>query len=223
MRAKQILFGLAAILAINGCGGALTARGIAQVRAISAVSNPALIDVFTDFNLVAVGLTNGNGGGYSSQTATLLSLGVRQTGSTSTIVSGDLNAGVNNKYTIFPHQVTSNTVGIIVLEDNAASPGSTKFMLRLVHLNRNLDEVDLYFVDPDADLSASTPTISGLDFQQASGYIELTAGIQKEIVITEAGTTNVIGTSTTLTPAAGSIRTMMMFDNGNPAVNIYSD
>lgn len=223
MRAKTILLGIAAILAVNGCGGALTARGIAQVRAISAVSNPALIDVFTDFNLVAVGLQNGGGGGYSSQTASLLTLGVRQTGSTTTIASGDLNAGVNNKYTIIPHQTGSSTVGIIALSDDAATPGAAKFMFRFVHVDRNSDAVDVYFLNPDEEPADGTPIISSLDFQEASGYLELTAGIQKQIVLTDAGTTTVIGDPILLTPATGSKRTFMLFNDGGPAVNAYSD
>lgn len=223
MRAKYILLGIAAIIAVNGCGGAVTARGIAQVRAISAVSNPGLIDVFTDFNLVAVGLQNGGGGGYSSQTADVLSLGVRQTGTTTTIATGNLNAGVDNKYTVIPHQTGSSTVGIIALADDAATPGTTKFMFRFVHVDRNTDGVDVYFLNPDDEPADGTPIISNLDFQEATGYLELAAGTQKQVVLTEAGTTNVIGDPILLTPASGSKRTFMLFNNGGPAVNIYAD
>ena len=217
------MLGIAAVIAAYGCGGAVTARGLAQVRAISAVSNPGLIDVFTDFNLVAIGLENGGGGGYSSQTASFLSLGVRQTGTTTTIASGDLNAGVDKKYTVIPHQTGSSAIGIIALADDAATPGATKFMFRFVHVDRNSDAVDVYFLNPDEEPIDGTPIISNLDFQEATGYLELTAGIQKQIVMTEAGTTTVIGDPILLTPPTGSKRTFMLFNDGGPAVNIYSD
>lgn len=223
MRARHLFFAAAVLISTWGCGGSVTARGIAQIRAISAVTNPTAIDVFTDFNIVAIGLTNGSGAGYGSQPATLLSVGVRQTGTTASIASGNIQAEVGGKYSLIPYQTGTSTVGILALDDSVSAPGAVKFKVRLVHVDRNVGLVDLYFVDPDADLSESTPVLTNVNYQTATGYVELDAGIQKEIVVTQAGTTNVIGNIISATPSSGAVHTLMLLDHSGPALNIYND
>ncbi len=223
MRARHVLLVAAALVAAYGCGGAVTARGVARIRAISAVSNPPAIDVFTDFNAVALALTNGSGIGYGSQPATFLSVGVRQTGTTTTIASGNLQADVDGKYTLIPYQTGTSTVGILTLDDSTAAPGSVNFKVRLVHVNRNLGPVDLYIVDPDAELDESTPVLTNVNYQTATGYIELAAGLQKVIVLTQAGTTTEVGNVINATPSFGAIRTIMLLDNSGPTLNLYND
>ena len=223
MRARHVFLAAAALVMAYGCGGSVTTRGIAQIRAISAVTNPSVIDVFTDFNIVAIALTNGSGVGYGSQPANSLSIGVRQTGTTTTIASGDVQAEVGGKYSIIPYQSGSNTVGILVLDDSVSDPGAVKFKVRLAHVDRNVGPVDLYIVDPDSDLSESTPVLTNVTYQTATGYIELDAGIQKEIILAQAGTTNVIGNVITTTPGSGAIHTLLLLDNSGPALNIYND
>ncbi|MBC8065411.1 MAG: DUF4397 domain-containing protein [Chlorobia bacterium] len=223
MRAKHLISGLALILVFAGCGGSVTSRGVAQLRAISAVSNPTRIDVFTDFNLIASDLTNGEGAGYSNQTATQLTLGVREFGETQTLASGNLDAAPGEKFTILPHQTGNSTIGILAIADNATTPAAGKFKLRLVHVDRLVGGVDVYVVNPGADLSLETPVLANVVFQKATAYVELTAGIQKDIVITSTGTTNQLGNLISLTPANGSIRTLMFFDSSGPALTLYSD
>lgn len=223
MRARHVFFAAAALIAAYGCSGSVTARGIAQIRAISAVSNPASIDVFTDFNAVALALTNGAGAPYGSQPATFLSVGVRQTGTTTTIASGNIEAGVNGKYSLIPYQTGASTVGILALNDSTTAPGAVSFKVRLVHVNRNLGPVDLYIIDPDAELHESTPVLTNVNYQTATSYIELGAGIQKEIVLAEAGTTNEVGNVINATPASGAIHTLILLDNSGPILNIYND
>lgn len=225
MRAKHLLFGLVAGIAVAGCGGSLTNHGIAQIRAISAVTNPTRIDVFTDFNLVASDLVNGEEADYSNQTATFLSIGVRQFGTTQTIASGNLTPGVGQKYTIVPYQAGANAVALAILSDNEPAPAAGKFKIRLTHVDRLVAGVDLYYVDPDADLSEETPVVTNLNYQNATGYVELNAGLAKELVITLAGTTTVVGNEIALTAPDGAFRTLLLLDNGvaGAALNIYID
>ncbi len=210
-------------IAAFGCGGSVTNRGIAQVRAISAVSNPSSIDVFTDFNVVALGLGNGEGAVYSSQPAASLALGIRQSGTTTTIASGNLEAGVNGVYSIIPHQTSASTVGIIALLDNASAPTGANAKARLVHVDRNIGSVDLYYLDPDGELADATPVITNINFQQASGYVDLVAGLQKQLILTRTGTKTVVGSAVALTIPSGSVRTLLLLDDSGPQLNIYAD
>jgi hypothetical protein len=223
MRANQIFIGcLLAIFAI-GCGGSLTNHGIAQLRAISAVTNPSAIDVFTDFNLVATNLHVGEGSQYSNQTASDLAVGVRQFGDNQTIVAGNISLGVGDKATLIPYQTGAATVGLMGFLDDATTPAVGKFKLRVIHADRFIGLVDVYFAAPGADLSLETPIITNLNFEEGAGYIELNAGIPSEITITQAGTVNVIGTPLQLTPPSQAVRTLILMENGGPVLNIYND
>lgn len=193
------------------------------MRAISAITNPAAIDVFTDFNLVATNLTNGQISGYSNQQADLLNVGIRQFGETETLVSGVVDAGVGEKYTLIPHQTGAASWAIIALPDNIDAPAANQFKVRLTHVDRFTGLVDLYFVDEGADLTLETPVATGIGFQSDTGYFSLPGGVQKEFVLTLAGKKTVVGNSIVLTPVAGSVRTLLLLDNGTPALNIYTD
>lgn len=223
MRAKVVIFGLF-LLTILGCGGgALTTRGIAQLRAISAVTDPTSIDAFTDFNIVGTSLEVADATGYSNQTANLLTLSIRQTGTTNTLASATLNAGVDEKYTMFPYQTGASTVGILVAGDNTSAPAAAKCKVRFVHVDRLVGNVDVYYVDPDADLTEEDPVFINIPYQGGSGYIELDAGLQKEIIVTNAGTTNQVGNLISLTIPSLGVRTLLFLESSGPKLNIYTD
>ena len=193
------------------------------MRAISAITNPPAIDVFTDFNLVGFDMENGEISGYSNQQATLLAVGIRETGQTNTLVSGNVNPAPGQKITLVPHQTSANTYAIIALDDTTDAPSANMFKVRVVHVDRFTGPVDLYYVDPGADLSQETPVVTDLTFQNNTDYFELPGGLQKEFVLTEAGTTNVVGNSIVFTSPVGGVRTLVLLDNGTPALNIYQD
>jgi hypothetical protein len=223
MRAKYFLIGLLGLAAIGGCGGSVTTRGVAQIRAISAVTNPARLVVFTDFNIIGSDMSVGDVTGYGNQTATLMSIGARQFGTTQTLASVNLEPAVGEKFTILPFQNTLNSIGILVFQDGAAAPAAGKFKVRLGHVARLTGNVDLYVVGPGANLSQETPVATNLAFQNATGYLELTAGQPREIILTQTGTVNQIGNSIALTPAVASIRTLVLLESNGPKLNIYED
>jgi hypothetical protein len=223
MKAKHFLFGLLGLVVIAGCGGSVTSRGIAHIRAISAVTNPSRIDVFTDFDIVGSDLTNGEGVPYDDQPSGNLSVGVRQFGTSTTLASGNIAIDVNDKVTLIPYQTGSNTIGILGFLDGTAAPGATKFKARIVHVDRFVGAVDVYFEDPDADLADKTPILAGLNFEGSTGYLELDAGIQKEFILTQAGTKTPIGNALAITGGNGALHTILLLDNSGPALNLYND
>ncbi len=222
MRAKVIVFGLLA-LTILGCGGAVTNRGIAKLRALSAVTTPTSIDAFTDFDIVGTGLEVNNITSYTSQAANNLTVAVRESGQTGTLASASLAAEVDGKYTMIPYMTGLSTVGILLANDTIDLPAVSKGKFRFVHVDRLIGNVDVYYVDPTADLTEETPIFSNVPYQGITNYVELSAGIQKEIIVTNTGTVNQVGNTISITAPSQAVRTLLFLDKGGPSLHIYTD
>ena len=223
MRTISTIVAAALGLLLFGCGGDTGTSGFTQLRAISAVSVPNQIDVFSDFNTIGANLSNGAASGYSSHPAGTINLGMRQSGTTQTILTGSMTGLLNQRHTIIPHQTGTNSWAMIALVDDAAPAPVTKFRLRLVHVERFEGDVDVYFVEPGADLSTEVPIVTDLPFQTSTGYIELDAGDPMEIRITRANTLEEIGNIVAFTPPGASARTLMIFDDAGTRLQLYTD
>lgn len=223
MRAKQILLAALAALTLAGCGGSVTTDGIAKMRAMNFLITPSSVDLFTDFNLIAFNLGTGQGSAYSLQTASFLTIGVRQSGTTTTIASTNLNAGRDNNYTVVSYPNASNVPALITLLDDFTAPASAKFKIRLIHVDRLIGNVDLYVTAPGADLSTATPIASNISFTGATNYIESAGGSAISIRITNTGTTNLVGQEILITPPVGSFRTVVLYNDSGAKTTFFSD
>jgi hypothetical protein len=217
-----ILAAFASVIAL-GCGGAALSSGTAQLRTISAINSPAAVDVFTDVGAVATNLTVGEASGFSSHAAQIIGVTVREAGTSNILVSGSLNLNVNQRYTLYPYQAGSSTYDMIALVHNAGLPIPGKFRLRLVHVDRFSGPVDVYFAPSGANLALETPVIQNRSFESASGYVDLDSGVSRDITVTEAGTTNIVGSPISINAGSGTARTVVLYDDGSDTTSIYSD
>ncbi len=216
--------GLVAVCVAAGCGGAVTSNVTAQFRVVSAATNPGVLDVFTDSDVLANGIGASGFTNYFNQNTSLMTIGVRQTGNNQTLASTGFFPVPGEKYTILPYQATSSNLGLTILGDSTGAPAAQKIKLRFIHVDRLEGAVDVYLVAPQSDLSLSTPILTSRSFESFSNYIELPAATTaKEIVITDAGTINQVGNSITFTPTAGMIRSFMFTENSGPKLYFYTD
>jgi hypothetical protein len=220
---KHLIVLAIALTVAWGCGGAALSSGTAQLRAISAIDSPALIDVFTDIGPVATNLGVGQVSSFSFHPAQVLGVTVRQAGSSTSIVSGSLNLGSNQRYTLFPYRTGSSTYDMIALVHNAGTPPAGKFRLRAVHLDRFVAAVDVYFAPVGANLSLETPIVQNLAFETTSPYIQLDANVARQITFTQAGTTNPVGDPISVTAGSATAKTALLYDDGGDASGLYSD
>jgi hypothetical protein len=223
MKAKFLVVLTSALLALVGCGGSVTSQGIANVRGVSLTSSPAQVDIYSDFNLIGFGLSIGQVSPYSLQQANLLSVGVRQTGNTGALDSVNANFANATKYTVFAYPVGASALGLFILTDTTTAPAAGKFKLRLVHLDRLQTGVDVYFTDPDTDLTLESPVMQNVAFEDATAYVELLAGVSKQVRLTKTGTTTQVGSSINFTPVIGATQTLAYYDNSGPTVTLYTD
>jgi hypothetical protein len=71
--------------------------------------------------------------------------------------------------------------------------------------------VDVYVTAPGADLATATPALTGVEFGDASDYLEVPAG-DYQVRVTPAGTKTVAIDSGALTLSGGQVRTVIAVD-----------
>jgi hypothetical protein len=148
---------------------------------------------------------------------------VRPAGSSNAILSGSLNLGVNQRYSLYPYQTGSSTYDLIALIHNAGTSAQGKFKLRCLHLDRFTANVNIYYAADGADLTQEVPIIQDLAFESNSGYVELDANLARVLTITLTGSTSPVGSAIPINVGAGNARTLLIFDDGDASAALYSD
>jgi uncharacterized protein DUF4397 len=182
------------------------------------------VDITVDGKSVATDLAFGSvapSSGYTTVTAGNRTLEVFDTGTTSNpLINSNVSFSSQKQYTVLASGPVASIAAVVLTDDNTA-PSSGNIKLRVVHdsfagvshdcgTNNQTCPLDIYIVTPGTDITSVSPTISGLEYQQASGYQSLTADTY-EVIVTDAGTKNrTIDQSYAL--AAGQIRTLVVVD-----------
>ena len=83
-------------------------------------------------------------------------------------------------------------IGALVLTDDDR-PVGTEAKLRVVHASPAAGDVDLYLVEPAADITDIDPTLPGVPFLADSGYLSVPPGSYDVIVTPEGSKTPAIG------------------------------
>ncbi|MCC7228781.1 MAG: DUF4397 domain-containing protein [Fimbriimonadaceae bacterium] len=223
MRVRQFFFFGLVATALVGCGGSVTSNGIANIRGINASSSPALVDLFTDFNLIGFSIPSGQASQYSLQQAQLLTIGVRQTGTTTTIGSANFQPDPKTNYSVVFYPTGASAWSFLFLQDSVTAPAATKFKLRLINTNLGGGTVDVYFTDPDTDLTLETPVFDNIPFTGVTASIDLAAGIAKQIRITPGNSTTPIVPAINLTGVSGATHSLLLWNSAGPKATLLTD
>lgn len=97
----------------------------------------------------------------------------------------------------------------MVLDDSESEPDDTQYRVRVVHAATQAGAVDVYVVDAGAGIGGATPVQAGATFG-ASFSVLRPVGTASDLVITEAGTTTPIATTTIAAPSAPQARTYVL-------------
>jgi hypothetical protein len=209
-----------AILSIlaTGCGGN------SQVRVVNAISDaPVNYDLaingttlFSDVGFESVSPASG----YQSVSSGS-EIEFFQTGTTTPVVDASVHLQSSKQYTVvamgyYGDSSGADAPGLVVLADDNTLPKAGDTEVRIVHASPSAPgSVDVYVVPTGTDISSATPTISGLMFEQASGYQSLSAAtyayVLYTVIVTPSGSkTPFINQGYTL--SAGQIRTLVLVD-----------
>ena len=197
-----------------------------QVRVVHAISDGPALDinvnttkVFTD---IAFGGVQPTPPAYTKVASGSDSLEAVDTGTTTAVIANtSASLSGSSQYTVlltgFLNGTGANAPTFNLITDNNAAPTSGNVEIRIIDGSANTPQggFNVYIVPLGANIGTLTPQISGLLIGQASSYQSLNiTGNMYEVIVTPNGTqTPYINQTYTIT--AGSIRTLVIVDNGN--------
>lgn len=209
--ARGVLF--AAALSSIGCDdddNPVAPAATAQLRVVHASPDAPNVDVLLDNTLALNNVAFKGSSAYLPAPSGTRNLKVRAAGTTTTVIDANANLAAGGAYTVL---ATGRAASIapLVLEDNLTAPAAGNIKLRLVHASPSAGNVDIYVTAPNADLTATTPTLTNVPFRAASAYLEVPAGTYR-VRITPTGTKTVAIDVNNVTLTAGQIRTAVAVD-----------
>ncbi|HYD54809.1 MAG TPA: DUF4397 domain-containing protein [Gemmatimonadaceae bacterium] len=182
----------------------------AQLRVVHASPDAPNVDVLVDGTVALTNVPYRAASSYLAAPVGARNLRVRPTGTTTVVIDASANLVEGRAYTVL---ATGRVASLapLVLQDDLAAPAAGNVRLRLVHAAPAAGNVDIYVTAPTADLAAATPTLSGVAFRAASGYLEVPAGTYR-VRIVPAGTKTVAIDVNNLALTAGQVRTAIAVD-----------
>ena len=161
-----------------------------------------------------------NTANYAAVLSGTRSLVLKRTADTTvTVATLSFTVGASEDRTVYAiGGAAASPVTAFVTTDTNSTPAAGQVRVRLVHLAPTAGTVDVFVTAPGADLAAATPTLSGVAYRGASGYLTIPAGTY-QIRVVPAGTAaaaraaNVaINVASLALPALGN-RTIVAADN----------
>ncbi len=202
---------LGAVLAITGCGSSSN-----QLRVLQGSPFQSSVNVLVNGNMTGSSVSYGTATAYFSAGSSSPHLQIELPTSTTPIL--DQNLSLSGSNSTFVLVTSSNNFTGFVISDNNSSPSSGNANVRLLNASPNLTGADVYIVQPPNSITSVNATVSGLGFQNASGYQSLAAGTY-EVFFAFPGTKTVAADSGQFTLSAGQVRTVAAIANVNNGSN----
>ena len=187
----------------------------ARLRVVHASADAPEVNVSVDGSAVLTNVAFGVGSGYLNLVSDTYNVDVAAAASSTSVINADLTLDPATDYTVAAVNFLAN-IEPLVLVDNNTPPAAGNVKVRLIHAAPSAGSVDVYVTAPTADILTIKPTISGFEFKDNSGYLEVPAGNYR-VRITIAGTKTVAIDTGTLSLTDGQIRTAFAVDPLSPS------
>ena len=209
------LVALAALVFVGACSDdddpvAPGNQSNAYVRVLHASPDAPNVDVLVDGAVVLTDVPYQSFSSYLKVPAGAHNFKVRAAGTTTVVIDVTPTLSKDNYYTVIARDPLASIEPWLLTDDHAA-PASGNVKVRLVHAAPGAPVVDIYVTAPGADLATSTPVLTDIPYEAASGFLEVPAGNYQNR-ITPANTTTVAIDSGPLALTAGQVRTGVAVD-----------
>jgi hypothetical protein len=209
-------------VSVTACNDSTSPKPRAQVRFVHAAAGKGAVDFRVDD---AAARTNvayaANASAYGEVEAGSRKLGARLKDATSDLASATQSLTSGNQYTaVLVKRSSGEAITIFADTNSQAAAGKTR--LRVINAAPAAAKVDVYVTAEDADLDDAEATISGVEFDKASKYAEVTKG-DARIRFTTAGTKTVVLDIAKATLPDRGVRTIVLLDadeGGTPLKSI---
>jgi hypothetical protein len=177
-RRLALLATLASSLWLAACGGGGGGgNGSSNLRVLNLTSDLASVDVAVGTARTFTGQAASVLGAYASVDAGTYTINVNATGNASTLLTGSYSLAKDANYTavVWGNQ-SSLRLSTLPEDEDTAQIASGNTRVRMFNATTETGPVDIYLTAPTADLTASTPTQSGLGAGTLSSYKEIASG-----------------------------------------------
>ncbi len=205
-------------LLLVGCGGIVQVPASVGLRGVNAIADLTSATIGANgAPLLTAGsyTTSGSFITFNSNPATgfvlLNSVGLQVANATVDTTTGDHFTAYASNTLATPH--------LTVIQDDLTAPTAGDGRVKFVNLSPAAATVDIYVTAPAVDISAMSPSLSGLTMETAQSLTTI-AGTY-EVRVTTAGTkTVVLDVQLASALKAGDVRTFLVLDNGGGGVPI---
>jgi len=194
----------------------LDAATPAEVRVVHAVPDAPPVDVYVN-DAMAAGAPAIAGLDYADAAPGADNYVALASGTTNVLVTAAGNTGViaipatdlelaaGRQYTVYATgTLAGGIVPFITADDDR--PVATEARVRIIHLAPSAGPVDIYVTAPMTDITGVSPTFSGVDLRDETGYVSL-AGGSYDVTVTVAGTKTAAIGPATITLSDGGVYT----------------
>ncbi|MEQ8764677.1 MAG: DUF4397 domain-containing protein [Planctomycetota bacterium] len=189
------IFGIISLFAlITGCSSSSSSSFFpsdAELSFVHASPGAPNVDVAVDGNLVLQDVPYGASSSYLDLDDGNRVVEVFATGTTTPLVSQLFEADAGKKYSFIVYDVPANLKSLVVEGQADVDLDDDRSGVRLIHGSTFAGPVDVYITAPNADLSATDPSVADFQLGDLTPYLELEA-TNVRVRITDAGGSDVL-------------------------------
>lgn len=179
----------------------------ALVRVLHASADAPPVDLLVDGQVAQGALSYQQATDFLEVPAGRRRVQVNAAGTTTTVIDVEPTLDPDQAYLAIAVGRLANIEPLLLADDRTA-PAAGEVRVRVVHAHPLAGGVDVYVTAPGADLAQASPTLGGVAFKDASGFLDLPEG-QYQARLTPAGAKQVVYDSGPLTLVAGQILTLV--------------
>lgn len=197
----------------------------AEVRFVHAAQGTDTVDFRVEDAQARADVSYGDAvSAYSEVASGSLKLAARLTDGTTDLASATQTLQSAHQYTAVLLKQAAGEA-IVTFADTNTAAGSGKTRLRVINAAPAAASVDVYVTDADDDLADATATLTDVQFEKASKYVEVTEGTQR-VRFTTKGTKTVVLDIEDAELPDGGVRTIVLLDDdagGTPLQSITAE
>lgn len=211
------------LMSPSGSVSILDAATPTSVRVIHASPDAPAVDVIANDGFAQPLISNipfAGWAGYVDLAADTYNIKVVPNGASEPVViDADLTFDAGVAYNVIATDVLANITPLVLTADNRSV--GTEAKLRVIHASPTAQNVDIYLVAPQTDITDVAPTLSNVPFQADTNFLSVAEG-SYDVIVTPTGTKDAAIGPATIGLSAGGVYTIIARDaeDGGTPLNV---
>ncbi|TQV73588.1 DUF4397 domain-containing protein [Aliikangiella marina] len=201
------------LLSASGSVSLLDASTPTSVRVVHASPDAPAVDIIANDGFAEPLISNipfAGWAGYVDLPADTYNIKVVPNGETTPVViDADLTLDAGVAYNVIATDVLAEITPLVLTADNRRV--GTEAKLRVIHGSPTAQNVDIYLVAPQTDITDVAPTLSDVPFQADTNFLSVAEG-SYDVIVTPTGTKDAAIGPATISLSAGGVYTIIARD-----------